>query len=69
MDPPSRPSHAIAGDALVELGEYEAAAQAYARIAGLDGPQGADSRLAYLQFLKGDPRRGHRGNAAGGRRS
>ena len=56
MDLSEPTAHAIAGDALVELGDYEQAAQAYARIAGLEGPQGADSRLAYLQFLKGDPR-------------
>jgi tetratricopeptide (TPR) repeat protein len=56
LDPGEPTPHAIAGDALVELGEYEQAAQAYARIAGLDGPQGADSRLAYLTFLKGDSR-------------
>jgi tetratricopeptide (TPR) repeat protein len=55
-DPAEPTPYAIAGDALVELGEYEQAAQAYARIAGLDGPQGADSRLAYLKFLKGDTR-------------
>ena len=35
--------HAVAGDALIELGDYEAAAQAYARIAGLDGPRRPDA--------------------------
>jgi tetratricopeptide (TPR) repeat protein len=55
-DPGEPTPYAIAGDALAELGEYEEAAQAYGRIANLDGPQGADSRLAYLKFLKGDSR-------------
>ena len=56
LDPSEPTTHAIAGDALIELGEYEQAAQAYGRIARLDGPQGPDSRLAYLKFLNGDSR-------------
>ena len=55
-DPAEPTPYAIAGDALVELGEYEEAAQTYGRIASINGPQGADSRLAYLKFLKGDSR-------------
>jgi len=54
LNPVEAAPHAVAGDALVELGDYDAAAQAYARLAGLDGPRGADSRVAYLRFLQGD---------------
>ncbi len=48
--------HAIAGDALLELGEYDQAAQAYARLTALEGPRRPDSRIAYLKFLQGDSR-------------
>ena len=54
LDPGEAGPHAVAGDALVELGEYDGAAQAYARLAGRDGPRGSDSRVAYLRFLQGD---------------
>jgi len=54
LGPGEAAPHAVAGDALVELGEYEAAAQAYGRIANVEGPRRPDSRLAYLQFLRGD---------------
>ena len=54
-DPSDATPHAVAGDALVELGDYDGAAQTYARMAGLDGPRRPDSRLAWLAFLRGDP--------------
>lgn len=47
--------HAIVGDAYVELGEYDRATEAYAKLLELSGPLHPHSRLAYLQFLKGDP--------------
>jgi tetratricopeptide (TPR) repeat protein len=54
LNPAEATPQAVAGDALLELGEYEQAAQAYARLEGLDGPRRPDDRLAYLQFLRGD---------------
>lgn len=54
LDPTELTPHAVAGDALLELGEYDGAAQAYARLAGREGPRGGDSRVAYLRFLQGD---------------
>jgi len=54
LDPSEATPHAVAGDALIELGEYDTAAQAYARLAGREGPRSADSRLAHLRFLQGD---------------
>jgi len=50
---------AIMGDALTDLGQYDEAATAYARLLGPDGAQEPgtayehDSRVAYLAFLKG----------------
>jgi len=46
--------HAIAGDALVELGDYDGASRAYSRLLGLTGPRHPHGRLAYLRFLQGD---------------
>jgi tetratricopeptide (TPR) repeat protein len=57
LDPGSATPHAVAGDALVELGEYAAAAHAYGRLAGLEGPRRPDGRVAYLTFLRGDATR------------
>jgi tetratricopeptide (TPR) repeat protein len=54
LDPSEQTSQAIAGDSLLELGEYDEAARAYARLAGLDGPRRPDARVAYLAFLRGD---------------
>lgn len=54
LDPGDATPNAVAGDALLELGEYDEAARAYARLQGLDGPRRPDARLAYLQFLQGD---------------
>ena len=53
---------AIVGDALTDLGEYDRAADAYARLRDPVQPQNAstalayerDSRVAYLRFLRGD---------------
>ena len=45
LDPAEAGPHAVAGDALLELGDYDAAAQAYARLAGLDGPDRKSTRL------------------------
>jgi tetratricopeptide (TPR) repeat protein len=54
-DPGDATPQAIVGDALLEAGEYDQAAEAYARMAALDGPRRPDSRLAWLAFLRGDP--------------
>src|SRR5262245_45342685 len=43
LNPADAAPHAVAGDALVELGEYDQAAQAYARLATHTGPRGPDS--------------------------
>ncbi|HZF04604.1 MAG TPA: tetratricopeptide repeat protein [Patescibacteria group bacterium] len=56
LNPDDGAPQAVAGDALVELGEYDQAAQAYARLATREGPRGPDSRVAYLKFLRGDLR-------------
>ncbi|HEX9820718.1 MAG TPA: tetratricopeptide repeat protein [Methylomirabilota bacterium] len=47
--------YAILGDAYVELGEYDRAAQAYAKMSELSGPLHPHSRVAYLKFLTNDP--------------
>jgi tetratricopeptide (TPR) repeat protein len=54
QDPSEQTPQAIAGDALLELGEYDEAGRAYARLAGLDGPRRPDARVAHLKFLRGD---------------
>ena len=54
LDPSEPTPQAVAGDALLELGEYDEAGRAYARLAGLDGPRRPDARVAYLKFLRGD---------------
>ena len=55
LNPADATPHAVAGDALLELGEYEQAAEAYSRMQGLEGARRPDGRLAYLRFLHGDP--------------
>jgi tetratricopeptide (TPR) repeat protein len=54
LNPAEATPQAVAGDALVELGEYDQAAEAYGRLAGLQGARSPESRLAYLAFLRGD---------------
>ena len=45
----------LLGDALLELGEYEGAVDAYGRLAALaPGAAGVEARLARLAFLRGD---------------
>lgn len=46
--------HALAGDALLEQGNYDDATVAYARLAALQGLRRPDPRLAWLTFLQGD---------------
>jgi tetratricopeptide (TPR) repeat protein len=43
------------GDALMELGEYERAGQAYSRMFALRPNLGSYNRLAYFRFVTGDP--------------
>jgi tetratricopeptide (TPR) repeat protein len=53
---------AIVGDALADMGEYDKAATAYAKLHGLGGEQDEspslfyqrDSRMSYLRFISGD---------------
>lgn len=45
------------GDALMELGEYERAGQAYSRMFALRPNLGSYNRLAYFRFVTGDPAR------------
>lgn len=47
-------AYTLIGDASVELGDYEGADEAYAKLLGLTGPAHPHSRLAYLRFLRGD---------------
>jgi len=54
LNPAEPTPNAVAGDALVELGDYDEAARAYARLASLEGPRRPDSRVAWLKFLRGD---------------
>ena len=54
QDPSEQSPQAIAGDALIELGEYDEAGRAYARLSGQEGPRRPDARVAYLKFLRGD---------------
>jgi tetratricopeptide (TPR) repeat protein len=55
LDPGDLYPYALIGDASVELGEYDRAAQAYAKLSALSGPLHPHSRLADLKFLTGDP--------------
>jgi tetratricopeptide (TPR) repeat protein len=48
-------AYTLIGDASVELGDYERADEAYAKLLHLTGPAHPHSRLAYLRFLRGDP--------------
>jgi tetratricopeptide (TPR) repeat protein len=54
LNPTDPIPNAVAGDALVELGDYDEAARAYARLAGLQGLKRPDPRLAWFSFLQGD---------------
>lgn len=47
--------YAIIGDAHLEMGEYDQAAAAYAKMRNPRGGGNPHSRLSYLQFLHGDP--------------
>jgi tetratricopeptide (TPR) repeat protein len=54
LNPGEQTPQAVAGDALIELGDYAEGGRAYARLAGLPGPRRPDSRVAHLKFLQGD---------------
>jgi tetratricopeptide (TPR) repeat protein len=54
LNPGDPIAHALAGDALLELGNYDEATQAYGRLAALQGLRRPDPRLAWLKFLQGD---------------
>ncbi|HEU4371227.1 MAG TPA: tetratricopeptide repeat protein [Methylomirabilota bacterium] len=55
LDPGEFSAYAVVGDAYLELGEYDKAAQAYGRLLDLSGPLHPHSRLAHLKFLTGEP--------------
>lgn len=55
LDPNDLLPYAVVGDAYIELGEYERAAQAYERLRRQPDSFSAASRLAYVRFLHGDP--------------
>ena len=55
LNPADAAPQAVAGDALLELGDYDEAARTYARLASLTGPRNPAGRLAWLRFLQGDP--------------
>lgn len=46
--------YALVGDAYLEMGQYDQAAVAYAKMGSLRGAAYPHSRLSYLQFLRGD---------------
>ena len=48
-------THALLGDAAVEVGDYERAATAFARMVNLRPGMASYSRLAYIRELFGDP--------------
>ncbi|MGI8812461.1 MAG: tetratricopeptide repeat protein [Pyrinomonadaceae bacterium] len=56
LDPGKSYPQAMLGDALLELGEYDAAEAAFKKIAGLDGgiSHGSETRFARLAQLRGD---------------
>lgn len=54
-EPGDATAYAVLGDAHVEIGEYDKAAAAYARLAPLRGPRHPHARLAYLAFVRGEP--------------
>jgi tetratricopeptide (TPR) repeat protein len=47
-------AHTVVGDAYLELGDYERAGAAYAKLEGSTGLAYPHSRVAYLRFLRGD---------------
>ena len=55
MQPSKSNSHALLGDALLELGDYAGAAQAFARMETIGGGSGVQTRLARLDLLRGQP--------------
>jgi len=54
-EPDKAPGYQVRGDALLELGDYEQATKAYAKMEELDhGSLATESRLAYFARLRGD---------------
>jgi tetratricopeptide (TPR) repeat protein len=53
--PSSLPALALLGDAYLELGDYEAAADAYGRLAEQDSSPAVTSRLSRLAYQTGEP--------------
>jgi tetratricopeptide (TPR) repeat protein len=57
LDPASAAAHGLMGDAALELGEYDLAAEHYQRMLDLRPDISAYSRTAHLLFVTGDVRR------------
>ncbi|MBM4259302.1 MAG: tetratricopeptide repeat protein [Deltaproteobacteria bacterium] len=57
LDASDPSAYAIIGDAALELGEYENAAEAYKKLQGHSRALAVDERVAYLHFLRGDVQR------------
>ena len=55
LDPTDSHAYGILGDAYLEVGKYDAAAQTYQRMIRLQGDLYAYSRLSGLKSLQGDP--------------
>jgi tetratricopeptide (TPR) repeat protein len=54
-NPSDAPTLSLLGDALMEMGRYSGAGQAYNRMAALGGNLFSYNRLAYYQFVTGHP--------------
>jgi len=57
LQPTKSGSYALLGDALLELGDYDGASKAFASMEKFSGGSGAETRLARLDMLRGDPER------------
>jgi len=55
-EPGAVAAYAVVGDAYLEVGEYDKAAVAYGKMRSLRGPRYPHARLAYLAFVRGDPK-------------
>jgi tetratricopeptide (TPR) repeat protein len=55
LDPRTLAAHGVLGDAAFEMGDYEAAEAAYAKLLTSMGARHPHSRLAALHFIRGEP--------------
>ena len=68
ISPTTARNYGVIGDALVELGRYEAAFRAFDTMAALRPSLSAYARVSHARELIGDVPRGDRGDEARGRR-